>query len=208
MYAWLKDLFPLNRSLTGPGTRATLDYIKDLLPELVIESVPTGSHAFDWTIPSEWSVSEAWIKDEHGKKIVDFAVSNLHLMGYSEPIHTFLGRTELLKHLYSYPEQPDAIPYVTSYYERNWGFCLPHKDLLNLGDGPFEVMIDSNFSNEIKVEKANELNKEFKQLEKERQFLLTDKYATINKVVNNAFVINDSIESVMRSDNVETGETT
>jgi aminopeptidase-like protein len=146
MIDWVHDLFPLNRSLTGKGTRDTLEYVKNLLPSLSIESVPTDTRVFDWTIPPEWNVTEAWIKDANGNKIVDFASCNLHLVGYSEPIHKVFDRTDLLEHLHSFPEQPDAIPYVTSYYQRTWGFCLAHREMLKLGDGPFEVFIDSSLS--------------------------------------------------------------
>jgi aminopeptidase-like protein len=144
MYKWCKDLFPINRSLTGAGVRETLSYIENILPALKIFEVPSGTPAFDWTVPEEWNVSEAWIADSSNKRIVDFKVNNLHLMGYSTPLHKTLTKSELLEHLHTLPEQPDAIPYVTSYYKKNWGFCLSQNQLDSLPDGPFNVFIDSS----------------------------------------------------------------
>jgi aminopeptidase-like protein len=108
-----------------------------------IVEVNSGTQAFDWVIPQEWNVKDAYIADVSGNKIIDFATNNLHLMGYSIPINEILTREQLDSHLYSLEDQPNAIPYVTSYYEENWGFCLSHTQRLNLGDGPFEVVIDS-----------------------------------------------------------------
>ena len=144
MYSWLKDLFPICRSLTGDGNRETLEYLNKILGgRLTIHEVPTGTEAFDWTVPKEWRIREAWIKDETGHKIVDFADNNLHVVGYSTPINAVLEWEELQKHLYSLPEQPDAVPYVTSYYRERWGFCVTEKMRQSLAAGKYHVFVDS-----------------------------------------------------------------
>ena len=111
-----------------------------------IIEVPSGTKAFDWKVPNEWNVKEAWIKNKKGKKICDFSDCNLHLMGYSIPIKKTISLKRLQNHLYSLPDQPDAIPYITSYYKKNWGFCITHNDRKKLISGDYEVYIDSNLS--------------------------------------------------------------
>ncbi len=146
MYKWAKDLFPLNRSLTGKGTRDTLKYIRKIIPEIKIFEVPSGKKVFDWRVPNEWNVKEAWIKDKKGKKICNFLDNNLHLVGYSKPIKKIISLEKLQNHLYSLPKQPTAIPYVTSYYKENWGFCISHAERKKLIPGDYEVCIDSSLS--------------------------------------------------------------
>ena len=118
IYQHAKKLFPICRSLSGQGVRDTLEYIKNELPELQILSVPTGYKAFDWEVPDEWNIKEAWIKNSKGDKIIDFKNHNLHIVGYSEPIDKKLRLEDLKSHLYSLKDQPDAIPYITSYYKK------------------------------------------------------------------------------------------
>lgn len=142
-----KQLWPINRSITGDGVRQTLAIIKEKIPELEIVDVPSGTKVFDWTIPKEWHVKDAYIVAPSGKKICEFKKNNLHLVGYSTPISAKLSLSELQGHLYSLPNQPNAIPYITSYYEERWGFCLAHEDRELLEDGEYEVFIDSDLFN-------------------------------------------------------------
>lgn len=144
LHRWAADLFPIGRSLSGDGVRQTLAYLADLLPGLTVHEVPTGEPAFDWTVPDEWNVRQAYLADADGTRIADYDVNTLHLVGYSEPVAATMTRAELEPHLHSIPELPDAIPYVTSYYRRTWGFCLTQRQRDTLGDGPFQVLIDTD----------------------------------------------------------------
>jgi len=144
MFKWAADLFPICRSITGPGVRQTLAYLKKELPDLVVHSVATGTPAFDWEIPDEWTIRDAYIEDESGKRIVDFIKSNLHVVGYSTPIDLWLDLAELDAHLHSVPDKPSAIPYVTSYYTRTWGFCISHEQRQALKPGRYRAVIDSD----------------------------------------------------------------
>ena len=143
IYNFARELWPLNRSLTGDGVRETLKKIKYHLPNLNIHSIPSGTQIFDWTIPKEWVVRSAYIISPSGEKICDFSKNNLHLVGYSVPYTGNLKLSDLKKKLYSLPEQPNAIPYVTSYYEERWGFCISHNDLESLEDGEYNIKIDT-----------------------------------------------------------------
>ena len=136
-------LWPLNRSITGEGLRETLKEISEHLPDLKIKSFKSDLKVFDWTVPEEWHVNEAYIIDPEGKKICDFSKNNLHLVGYSSPFRGKMQLNDLQKYLHSLPDQPNAIPYITSYYERKWGFCLTQKQRDDLIEGQYEVMIDS-----------------------------------------------------------------
>ncbi|QCX38814.1 DUF4910 domain-containing protein [Aureibaculum algae] len=136
-------LWPINRSLTGDGNRKTLDILSEIIP-LNVHEVPSGTACFDWNVPPEWNVQEAWIKDEKDNTIVNFKVNNLHLLGYSEPFEGVLSYEELKEHLYTLPKQPDLIPYLTSYYSKRWGFCMSHHQFEKLDkNGSYTVKIDS-----------------------------------------------------------------
>jgi len=138
-----QQLWPICRSLTGNGVRETFAILSEHLPNLITHEVPTGTKAFDWTVPQEWNIVNAYIKDPDGNKIVDFNDSNLHVVGYSTPITRTMSLDELKPHLYSLPKQPDAIPYITSYYAKHWGFCLTQTQLDSLLPGDYEVCIDA-----------------------------------------------------------------
>lgn len=144
LFQWTRDLFPITRSISGQGTRNTLKYIKNLIPDLKIHEIKTGTSVLDWTIPNEWNINSAYIEDRWGNRLIDFEDHNLHVVGYSTPIECTLSREELEPHLFSNPQTPEWIPYVTSYYKENWGFCLSEKQRHDLGEGPFRVHIDSS----------------------------------------------------------------
>ena len=143
IYNLAKKLWPINRSITGDGVRETLSIIQKEVPELKIFEIPSGTKVFDWTIPKEWRVRDAYIVTPSGEKICQFKKNNLHLIGYSSPINLELSLSQLQDHLYSLPDQPSAIPYITSYYEERWGFCITHEERKNLQEGDYKVSIDS-----------------------------------------------------------------
>src|SRR5262245_57212115 len=145
IFAFAAKIYPICRSITGNGVRNTLREIGAHVA-LQIQEVPTGTAVFDWTIPREWNIRDAYIKNEQGEKIVDFAHSNLHVMSYSVPVRRRISLGELKKHIHTLPDQPDLIPYRTSYYEANWAFCMAHRQLERLQDETYEVLIDSSLS--------------------------------------------------------------
>jgi aminopeptidase-like protein len=147
IHSLAKALWTINRSITGDGVRKTLSIIKEIIPELNIFEVKSGTKVFDWTIPKEWNVRDAYIITPKGNKICLFKKNNLHLVGYSTPVRKKLSLTQLQKHLHSIPDQPEAIPYVTSYYKERWGFCISQKQREKLEEGQYEVYIDSELSN-------------------------------------------------------------
>ena len=145
IYELIRELYPICRSISGDGVRQTFDLLSRLLPLRVTE-VPTGTRVLDWTVPREWNVRDAWIEDPKGKRIVDLNTSNLHVLGYSVPVRTTLRLDDLRKHLFTHPTQPDWIPFRTSYYNENWGFCLTQRQLASMTDGEYEVCIDSTLA--------------------------------------------------------------
>jgi aminopeptidase-like protein len=142
MYELIRVLYPLCRSITGDGTRQTLRTIGCYIP-LEVYEVASGAPVFDWTVPKEWHVRDAYIKSSSGEKIIDFAQCNLHLLNYSVPVRATVPLSILKEHLFSLPDHPDWIPYRTSYYNENWGFCLTHKQLMSMPEGNYEVQIDT-----------------------------------------------------------------
>ncbi len=146
IYKWASDLFPICRSLSGNGVRDTLAYFKKLLPDLTVIDVPSGTKAFDWTVPEEWNIADAFVARPDGSRVIDFQSSNLHVVGYSEPVDARMSFAELNEHLHSLPDQPAAIPYITSYYKRRWGFCLSQEQRDQMSRDPttlYHVKIDS-----------------------------------------------------------------
>lgn len=145
LFALVSRLFPICRSITGPGVRQSLAILSDYA-DIAVREVPTGTQVFDWTVPQEWTVRNAHVRSASGRTVIDFARSNLHLLNYSEPVNRRMSLAELRPHLHTLPDQPEVIPYRTSYYSRNWGFCMTHRDYLALADEEYDVFIDSDLA--------------------------------------------------------------
>ncbi len=143
MHALATRLFPICRSITGAGVRETLGILGEYLPGLEVHEIPSGTKAFDWTVPDEWKITGAYLEGPDGERIIDFANSNLHVVSYSMPVDAEFSREELEPHLYSDAELPDAIPYVTSYYHRDWGMCLSQRQRDTLTDGTYRAVVSS-----------------------------------------------------------------
>jgi aminopeptidase-like protein len=143
IHGLMAELYPICRSITGDGFRRTLERLRREIP-IEVHEVPSGTRVFDWTVPREWNIRDAYVKNAQGERVIDFQKHNLHILNYSVPIHRKMELGELKKHLHSLPDQPDLIPYRTSYYSENWGFCLAHRDLMQLEEGDYEVEIDSS----------------------------------------------------------------
>lgn len=146
MHSWARELWPICRSITGPGIRQTLDWLEARLPGLTRHSFQTGEQVFDWTVPQEWHIRDAWIEHESGQRFAEFARNNLHVLGYSGPLDTEMSRAELLPLIYTQPEQPDLIPYVTSYYSPRTGFCMAESEKQRLPEGRYRAVIDASLS--------------------------------------------------------------
>jgi len=146
MHGLIADLYPICRSITGNGLRQTLNTLRQHIP-LEIHEVPSGTTVFDWTVPREWNIRDAYVRNAHGQKVIDFQKSNLHVVNYSVPVHARMRLDELKEHLFTLPDYPDWIPYRTSYYNDSWGFCLSHNQLLQFENGEYEVLIDSSLQN-------------------------------------------------------------
>jgi len=143
LHALIAELYPICRSITGDGLRETLRRLQRLVP-LAIHEVPTGTPVFDWTVPREWNIRDAYVKSSRGERVIDFKKCNLHIVNYSLPIHKKMSFEELKPHLYTLPDHPDWIPYRTSYYKENWGFCLSHRQFLELPEDEYEVSIEAS----------------------------------------------------------------
>ena len=144
MYALADRMFPICRSITGNGFRESLEMLREAVPEMKVYEVPTGTEVFDWTVPKEWNIRGGGIYRLNGDKVIDFKDSNLHIVGYSLPIDKVVSREELMEHVYTMPDQPDWIPYVTSYYKERWGFCMSENQKQTMTDDEYHVVIDSS----------------------------------------------------------------
>lgn len=142
MYSLMRRLYPLCRSITGDGVRETLKIIREQIP-LEIQEVVTGTEVFDWMIPQEWNIRDAYVKNSKGERVIDFKESNLHVLSYSVPVNKKMSTEKLREHLFTLPDLPDQIPYLTTYYKKNWGFCVTHNQYEQLEDDLYDVVIDS-----------------------------------------------------------------
>jgi len=144
IYALAQQLFPICRSLTGDGVRQTLHILQEIIPQMTIHEVPSGTQVFDWTVPQEWNIRDAYIEDLEGNRVISFTDSNLHVLGYSVSVNRIVTRDELFEMIYTLPEQPEVIPYVTSYYKERSGFCMSERQKLSLDKDRYHIYIDSD----------------------------------------------------------------
>ena len=144
MLKFIKDNFYFNRSITGPGVNKILKYIKTHNPKLKILKFKSGARVYDWVVPDEWIIKKAYFEDENGKRYADFSKNNLHLVGFSRPVNKWISREKLLRKIHTHNIK-NAIPYVTSYYKKDWGFCLAKNEIKNLNSKRYKVVIDSKF---------------------------------------------------------------
>ena len=149
MFLLAKKLWPINRSITGSGLRDSLNIIATEIPSLKLKRIPSGTKVFDWTIPEEWNVDDAYIICPSGKKICNFKKNNLHLVAYSIPVAKEIELQELQNHLFSIPDKPNAIPYVTSFYKKTWGFCIKDRDRKKLKKGIYKIHIKSSLTKRL-----------------------------------------------------------
>ena len=153
MIELIKKLFPICRSITGNGVRESLNIIKEYIPDLDIIEIPSGTQVYDWKIPKEWNIKDAYVKDNQGNRIIDFKINNLHLVNYSIPVNCTMDWNELKKSIHTIPDKPDLIPYRTSYYNEDWGFCISHNNLEEIeilngitNNGVYHIVIDSSLT--------------------------------------------------------------
>ena len=146
LYKLVAELYPICRSITGDGVRRTLEIVGRELGGLEVHEVPTGTQVLDWTVPREWNVRDAWVADAAGERVIDFQASNLHLVSYSAPVRATMPLAELKQHLFTLPDQPDWVPYRTSYYAERWGFCASQRLVDSLPEGDYEVCVDSTLA--------------------------------------------------------------
>lgn len=144
IYKIVQEIYPICRSISGHGVRKTLNILKKYCSELNIYEIPSGTKAFDWTVPNEWNIEDAYIEDENGKRVLDFKENNLHVMGYSTPVDKYVTKDELLSYVYVQEDQPDVIPYVTSYYRERFGFCMSARQRNRLAEGRYHIVIRSS----------------------------------------------------------------
>jgi aminopeptidase-like protein len=146
LYKLVAELYPICRSITGDGVRRTLEIVDREIGGLEVHEIPTGTQVLDWTVPREWNVRDAWVADAAGRRVIDFQASNLHLVGYSVPVRATMGLAELKEHLFSLPDQPDWVPWRTSYYAERWGFCASQRLVDGLPEGDYEVCVDTTLA--------------------------------------------------------------
>lgn len=143
MHALMAELYPICRSITGDGVRQTLKRLQQWIP-VTLHEVPSGTSIFDWTVPLEWNIRDAYIADRHGRRVVDFKAHSLHVVSYSRPVRARMSLQELREHVHTLPDYPDRIPYRTAYYKETWGFCLSHQQFLQLRDDEYDVCVDAS----------------------------------------------------------------